>query len=329
MNLKNFKTIEKMSTSYINKTDEAVNFSLDSAFSTQAIKAVNKVTSAGDYDVLFSAENSSVKVLNMGIKVRPDIFRHRVENTLRLFAWAIDNLDEDIDCKFVLSPEDDIQTGDPDDIKFSKIGYSTRDRSNHLPIPDPHFVAHVSNPHKDNLLFSQKKPIAIFRGTDTSKQRVRISHECLTNPLIDCAIANFLPRSNEESFFEGIDKNSIRAPFMDYTEQLGYKYILDIYGHSVAWDRSCWAIPSNSILISIQPNLQESIPSRLWYSKFIENHNIVPSVTESSLLNDLKLSKLDKYLSIQQEWAPFIFSIEALRDYMKKFLVRYNSLYNE
>jgi hypothetical protein len=318
-----------MSTSYINKRREVVDFSITSAFERQSVKAVNEVTSAGDYDIFFSAKNTQLEIIDVGQKVRPDIFNHRIKSTLNLFAWTLNNSVDSIDCKFVLSPEDDIETGDPNGLEFSKIGYSVRHSSQHLPVPDPHFVAHISNPHKDNMSFSKKKPIAVFRGTDTSKQRVRISHKSLDNPSIDCAITNFLPRSNEESFFKGIDKNAIRAPFMNYEAQLNYKYILDIYGHAIAWDRPCWVIPSNSVLILVQPSLAESHPSRLWYSKFIENHHIAPIVSEASLLDNFRLTKVDRYLTLQQEWAPFIFSQETLLEYMKSFLFKYNSLYNE
>ena len=317
-----------MSTSYINKTQDFIDNCLDTAFNKELIRGVKSIKKPGDYDVMFSIKGGEMNILNVGDKVREDIMNHRVKSTLRLFSWASAHLDSQINCNFILSPEDDITTGDDSNVQFSKIGYSACINSPHLPIPDPHFTAHTTNPFIDTIPFLQKKPISIFRGTDTSKQRVRLSQKSRSHPLIDSAITNFLPRSNEESFFKGIDKNKIIAPFMDYSHQLEYKYIIEMYGHAISWDRMCWALPSNSILISVLPNPNESISSSLWYSQFIKANNIVPFVSEEDLLDCSNFSVFDKYYERQKQWGSLVFSQETLLSFTKEFLRRYDSIYN-
>jgi len=298
-----------MSTSYINKINYVTSFCIDKAFNRNLIHKSRDVSKAGDYDVVFTLRNDSITLAYQGEGIRPEIFNHRVINTFKLFEWATKHLDSPINCTFIFSPEDNIESGDSGDPSFSKLGFSARPHSYHLPIPDPHFVSHVFNKTLDKLPFNEKKSIAIFRGTDTCRQRVRISQQSLNVPYIDCGISSFLPRKNGELFFKGIDKSLIKAPRMSLDEQFEYKYILDMYGHAVSWDRPCWVIPSNSILLSIDPDPKDSIKSNLWYSEFLDAHNIVPKVTEKKLLNNFDLHSIDDYNPVQKDWAPFYNSI--------------------
>jgi len=315
------------------KNDFFVNSCIEEVFSNNNIRANRGVERAGDYDVVFHIKGDSIEVLDVGSRVPQALFDHRVIPTLGLFRWALERSDLKMDCRFILSPEDNINTGDSPGCSFSKIGYSAARQSPHLPVPDPHFLGYVGNSKWERAwgeegVLELKINRAIFRGTDTSKQRVRIAQQTLDNIFVDVGITNFLDRKDEKSFFKDIDKSKIQRDWIGPQEQLKHKYILDIYGHTIAWDRPCWALPANSLLVSVRPCVAETPEVHTWYSHFAYSQGIIPWIEEEDLRKAEDWSPYDELNYTQKDFGRLLLDPKTLLSFTNKFLKRYAEEYN-
>jgi hypothetical protein len=135
----------------------------------------------------------------------------------------------------------------------------------------------------------QKKDQLCFFGSDTGNidetllnQRVTFCLKSINKEKITAKITNFVNFSKDELRDLGMDPDSIESSFVSIKEQLFYKFILDLDGYSSSWDRTAWAMASNSYLIHIKSNLQKFLT---WYYPFIEKNNILPFYTQEEVLN--------------------------------------------
>ena len=314
--------------------DFFVDSCLEDIFEYNAIVQNRDVVVGGDYDVIVSIVGRAIRVDSIGAKLLPALWEHRVGTTMELLKWTLERSELDLNCRFILSPEDDINTGDGPERRGSKIGYSCALDSFDLAIPDPHFLKYIGRSHIDEELQKQLLPLsgqinqAVFRGSDTSAQRVRVSQKSLESPFINSRISNFLDRVDAATFFKGIDKEKILSPWMCPEEQLAYKYILDIYGHTIAWDRPCWSLPSDSVLVSLKPCLNENKEVHTWYSHFAYQEGIIPQVNEKELFASKEWGEYSALRKPQKEFGNLLLHPETLLSFFSKFLFKYNFIYN-
>ena len=194
-----------------------------------------------------------------------------------------------LNCKIILSLGDIVNYKE----KYTRLCFSTHDNSNHIQIPDPHICLNIT-PNIKNFLqnepsLKQKKDQLCFFGSDTGNidetllnQRVTFCLKSINKEKITAKITNFVNFSKDELRDLGMDPDSIESSFVSIKEQLFYKFILDLDGYSSSWDRTAWAMASNSYLIHIKSNLQKFLT---WYYPFIEKNNILPFYTQEEVLN--------------------------------------------
>mgnify|MGYP003654394860 CR=1 FL=1 len=169
----------------------------------------------------------------------------------------------------------------------------------------------------DRLPFKEKKAQALFRGGSTNPQRRRLSYSTVGNPLLDIKLTFHAPHDE-----------LISSPDMSVQEHLEYSYILDMYGGSASWDRSCWVLPSSSILLAVKPSDPILVNVHTWYSNFLYAHDIVPQLSEDELLGLKDFSRFCHLNDIQQNFSRLLLSHTTILNFMIKFLERYNEEFN-
>jgi hypothetical protein len=231
----------------------------------------------------------------------------------------------DLDCRIILGPHDSINKGDPVEREVSKVGFCCPLNSPHFAIPDPHYLSYVANPVPDTVKWEDKRDQVVFRGTDGSMDRINFSFLSYPNSFIDSKISRFLSHDKESLLSQGIDINHIRGDWLTHHDQLEFKYILDLYGHSIGWDRPCWGLPSNSIVILGLPKTQRSFT---WYYPYIKENKIIPEFTQEDLASRSDLAGDDDVFSLQQSFASYLLEPQTPYLFMKEFLINYNAHYN-
>ena len=339
-----------------------VNYCLDKAFERSAVRCNREASAVEDREVSFWIKKDSLVIENNGEHLRDRrAWKWRVKPTLDFFDLVLKYGSLDLDCKFILDPSDLTGESSPPDRPASLVGYGTSLLSNHFSIPDTHFLSYAGmletevgrftsvergrknatqiayNDYRssvkedplshligllregrmDRVPFEEKKDQALFRGGATNPQRRRLSHSALSNPLLDIKLTSGLPQDE-----------SILSPFLSVQEHLEYSYILDIYGKANSWDRSCWVLPSQSILLAVEPSDPKLAKVHTWYSHFLYEYGIVPQLSEDELFALKDFSRFSHLNGIQQNFSRLLLSHSTILNFMVKFLERYNKEFN-
>ena len=276
-------------------------------------------------DVVLSCRKNNVTLEWVGKSCEGAIFSHRVNPILHLISRIINKESMELDCRIILGPHDSIDKGDPQHRDTSKVGFCCTATSPHFAIPDPHYLSYVQNPIIDIVPFGEKKDRVVFRGTDGSMDRIIFASRSAKKQFLDCKVSRFLSHNESSLREEGIDINEVSGNWMNHQDQLQYRYILDMYGHSIGWDRPCWGLPSNSIVILIPPKGNRALT---WYYPSIIENNIIPEFSMGDLLNTSSLQEYDHILPEQQSFAKEILNPSTVYNFMKEFLLEYNAHYN-
>lgn len=276
-------------------------------------------------DIVVNCRKDNLTLEWVGKSCEGAIFSHRASPILHLISEIINKESMLLDCRIILGPHDSIDKGDPKDRGISKVGFCCPSDSPHLAIPDPHYLSYVANPIIDITPFEQKKDRVVFRGTDGSMDRVIFAARSAKKEFLDCKVSRFLSHNESSLLEEGININEVRGDWMNHQDQLKYKYILDMYGHSIGWDRPCWGLPSNSILILIPPEGNRALT---WYYPSIIEKNIIPEFSMHDLLNTNSLEQYTQLLPEQQSFGKEILKPSTVYNFMKEFLLVYNAHYN-
>lgn len=262
----------------------------------------------------------------------PSINERRLASLKNFYEFMVKDLN--LNCKFLLN------TTDLDcDSDFSIFQFSKKESgSHHITTLDPHIILSWLNYKPfDTKPFEKKINKVVFRGTDTGSypladknERIHICNTLVDENWADFKISKYLSYCEESLNHFGINKKNIDGDFLDIKHQSEYKYIADIYGNSVAWDRNLWAMGLNSILLKIHAFKKDKF--HLWYSKFLDDENIVPNVSLSNLeafLKEMSDSEALKILNKQLEFSKLLNNKSVHLNYVQNLLVRYNKLYNE
>ena len=118
-----------------------------------------------------------------------------------------------------------------------------------------------------------------------------------------------------------IDSDRIKKGFLSKEDQLNYKYIADINGNTVSWDRNMWAMGSNSVLFKIYHHEDKRV--FLWYSKYMTDKNIVP-VLHSSEVETFVNSDNEDILNKQIQFSNLLNDKLTHVKFINRFIERYN-----
>jgi uncharacterized protein YejL (UPF0352 family) len=309
--------------------DKLISESLDFSFLNSDIKKLSyfKDPKLSEGHVLLEIKDDQIFVLNS----------HKSIDELRLNTFGnfliniINGLN--INCRFILNTRDENSS-----MGFSTFQFSKKENnSHHITVLDPHYILrYINYKPSDQKQFKDKKNKIVFRGTDTGcypnplkNERIQLSKETFKKSWADIKISKFLFYDKESlSSFE-IEQDKIKGDFLDFAQQSENKFIADIYGHTVAWDRNIWAMGLNSILLKL--HLFEKDKIHVWYSKFLDDHHIVPNLFLKDLEDFVTLTPENKLLEIlekQLNFSKVINDQNTHKEYMKKVLIKYNEAYN-
>ena len=256
----------------------------------------------------------------------------RFNFVLSLIKSTIENYNLNLDCNILIATHDAVGPNQ----KYTRLCFAESLESNHIQIPDPHIFFHIkqiqSHLEKDTPFADKEDKISFF-GSDTGaldegllNQRIRFCNSATIFPeKIIAKITNFVHFKREMIEDLGILTEEISAPYTPISEQLKYKYLLDIDGNASSWDRTPWGMASNSYLIHLKSTLCKEVS---WYYPFIKEEGILPIVSGDDVLN-FKVSYNEKIKAKQKVFASIILNQETQLEYMKGVLERYNELYNQ
>lgn len=95
----------------------------------------------------------------------------------------------------------------------------------------------------DETAFEDKKPIAVWRGSDHNPKRVTLVRRLRGHPLCDVGFTNVAPTDDEY------------GEFLPPAAQMAYRYVISIEGIDVATNLK-WILASNSLCIMPEPNYE-------------------------------------------------------------------------
>lgn len=221
--------------------------------------------------------------------------------------------------------------GPQNDSKETRLCFARPRNSPHICIPDSHLPRTISiceQIEKIDIPFDEKIDQAVFYGSDTgikyqeSVQRLNLCRRYKYSDRIKAKITNFV-----EFPFE----DEIAGPYTSISDQLKYKYILNINGNTTSWERLIWAMKSNSLCIYVRPpSFQDEIS---WYYHIFDIIQGVVYVDENSIDNFIIEFGNDKnYIqslkNCQKYLANILDKAEIHMAYFSSILKAYNSFYN-
>ena len=231
-------------------------------------------------------------------------------------------LNLDLNCNVI------IYTGDKlCNKKYTRFCFTTDPFSNNIQIPDPQIFYRMDSIKKvlvNDTKFDTKIDKINFVGSDTDSeydengftQRIRFCIKAKNNDKIFAKIADV-----RSSFSETL--KDIITKKLPISDQLHYKYILDIDGESVSWDKIPWGMASNCYLV----HLKSEHHYHTWYYSFIMKYGIMPDLTEEEVL-DFKVNYDPETKAKQKLLASFILDPETHYEYLRRVLIQYNKIYN-
>ena len=278
----------------------------------------------------------AIDVSHVGSSIPADLQEHRANKSINFILQTLkgalpdirarrESAIADLDFIMAINLHDDIAAGDDLGSDMYRFGFSGPVPSQTLFIPDPHYLEFLRTPIADQTPLSDKKNKALFRGSDTNLQRIKLSVDTKENDFFDCKISRFIPGSFIETY-EEVNKQDISAEWMGLNEQLQYKYILDPHGWTRGWDRPYWVLKSDSILVSIVPD--DGIIHHNWYSRFMYDHDIVPLLTYEEALDPASFSSFDKYNEKQKVFGSILMDGNVAKAYVINLMLAFNRGFN-
>ena len=257
---------------------------------------------------------------------------HKVDQArLQIFtgfmASVIKKFNLNLAFRFILNTYDEPATGD-----FPVFSFCGNEKyQSNIVVPDPHLLSrHMGKTYTDNKDFKTKNSSIIFRGSDTGNfpiasknERILACWETKDKPSIDFKITNFVSYSKQCLDMFGFDIDKISANHLTLQDQCQHKYIADINGNTMGWDRSCWALGTNSVLVKIQLT---NISDETWYSKYMELNHIVPRLLIKEIENFNSIEA--EYNINQQIFNKILLDPATQEEYLKNILIKYESQYN-
>lgn len=261
---------------------------------------------------------------------------NKIQNSVRfdflcdLLKFTISNYDLDLDCFIIFNLTDGI---DPREY-YTRICFSAPLDSNHILMPDPHIFHHIMTVDQNlegDPAFEDKEDLVVFYGSDAGlvggdllNQRVKFCFKSVNNKYVKAKIANFIHFSEDMLKDLGISLKSIETDRVSIKDQLKSKYILNIDGNGSSWDRTPWAMASNSYLIHLKSDNNTNVN---WYYPFIEKLNLLPIFSEEDILNG-KIQLNHNTKSKQKAFSEILLDKGTQLEYFARVLVKYNKIFN-
>lgn len=247
-------------------------------------------------------------------------FLRTVLSTYKLqlnFTFILNTGDEDQHCGFPL-------------FQFSRNCAT----STHILVPDPHLLSrYLGRTIVDPVPFHKKKSVFVFRGSDTgaypdasSNQRIAICDALSHKPDCNFRITNFINYNNDLLAHFNYSMEKIQGEYLTIDDQSMYKYIADIDGNTIGWDRNCWALPLNSLLVKL--HYDGLLPFETWYSTYLYSNNIVPVINTNEPWPPALIKTEEPLIKKQQEFSQLLLSREVCMEYLRRVLLCYNEYYN-
>jgi hypothetical protein len=310
--------------------DQFIDYCVENCFSNPAIEEYIALFKYGkdvklpDGSLVFQINGRELKIL----KHTSGVDQLRLNSFLKLLDKTISKYNLNLNFKFILNTRDEDM-----DCVFPAFQFSrnTEDSKNIL-IPDPHLLdRYLGKTECNDSLFKDKINKCIFRGSDTGKypnalanSRIYACNKFKNSKTHDFKISNFISFNKEILEYYDIDINNISGEYLSPKDQLKYKYIADMDGNTIAWDRNCWALPSNSILIKYQ--FSDYSEYETWYSKYMYENSIVPRL---KFHEDLSQINLDNLLEKQKSFTKIFLNEKIVEKFFSHILVNYNFEYNK
>lgn len=221
--------------------------------------------------------------------------------------------------------------GPQNDSKETRLCFARSRNSPHICMPDSHLARTINicgQIEKMDIPIDEKIDQAVFYGSDTgakhngSVQRLNLCRKYKHHQRIKAKITNFV-----EFPFE----DEIAGPYTSISDQLKYKYILNINGNTTSWERLIWAMKSNSLCIYVRPpSFQDEIS---WYYHIFDIMQGVVYVDEDSIEQFIVQFGNDKnYIQSLKNCQKYLANILDKADvhvaYFSAILRAYNSFYN-
>lgn len=275
--------------------------------------------------VLIELKGRRVKILR-----KDDIIQEkRLEIFLKFLQEFLSECALQFNFRFILNTYDeDIKT------EFSIFEFSRECTSrNNLIVPDPHLTSfYMGKRTSDGKHFEDKIPKIVFRGTDTgvypdseSNERIYFCDKFKDDSLYDFKISKFLDYTPEHLERHNFDIKNIEGEYLSHEEQAEYRYIADINGHTIAWDRNCWALSLNSVLIKFQKEKVHKFET--WYSNYLYRRGIVPVCSNHQDVRELE-GREKEIIRRQKEFSKLLLSRRVNMEYLKRLLCLYQEKYH-
>jgi len=311
-----------------NKRKELIDTCINRVFQKNCIKHISKKNkwSPGAEEIFFDIKGKEITITEG--KQPPD--KLRVNFLINLLKVAISRYNLDINCNIIFNLMDGISAQE----HYTRICISASLDSNHILMPDPHLFYHINTfkqNHENDPRFEEKQAKIIFYGSDTGlvgqdllNQRIKFCAKAFNNPKVTSKITNFVHFSKELLEDLNINIEDIKAEYQNIPQQLKSKYILDIDGNVASWDRTPWAMASNSYLIHLESDTNNSVN---WYYPFIQQNGILPIYKEEDILNG-KVFYDSNIKQKQKDFAEILLSEETQIEYFSCVLRKYNEIFN-
>lgn len=274
--------------------------------------------------VFIAVSGEQISIINNHPQV--DGWRFKVFSHFLLHVIKKYNLN--LNFKFILNTHDEPSSGSFPVFSFC----NSKNFDSNITVPDPHLIdRYLNKTIKDEIKTENKLNSFVFRGSDTGiypratkNERIYICNLLKNSKMFDVKISKFINYSQDSLKYFGFKIEDLMGDFLSPFSQLKHKYILDINGNTAAWDRNCWVLGSNSILIKVQTKTESD---ETWYSKYLDVMDIVPRVFPDELFN-LNIDE-DLYLSKQQLFSKILLNSETHEEYLEKVLIRYDREFNK
>lgn len=278
-----------------------------------------------DKSVLIGIDEKKVKIL----KKDDTIQEKRLKIFIKFLQKVLSKYNLQFQFRFILNTFDEDKESEYPLFQFSRQCSSR----NHLVVPDPHLVSKYLGMRVNNLQsFEDKIPKIVFRGSDTgtfpdvsSNERIYFCKLFKEDENYDFKISRFYAYTPEILRRHNSDIKDIWGNYMSQEEQAGYRYIADIDGNTIAWDRNCWALPLNSVLIKFQTKREQKYET--WYSNYLYKKQIVPVCSDQREADELRGREND-IIRRQKEFSKLLLSRDVCREYFKRVLCLYNEKYH-
>lgn len=245
------------------------------------------------------------------------------------FLALLDTVEKLPVCELVLNMYEGVYGKQP-----QRFAYTAKPNSGHILIPDSHNFAtqdKVNYVSRHDSLFSEKKKMAVFAGSDTGNRREDgwtmrslVSATYKNSKTVNSKLT-FLDRDTVSRLKDKVDVSEIYSPPINLNEQLQYQVILNINGNSTSWERLLWAMASNSLCVFVKPFDGEEMYS--WYYPLLEMTGCVPYVEydrlEKFMDNDFSSDYWQQKISAQKEFAAFVSNLSVQSKFLKMVLEEY------